>query len=175
MSKMSTFMKIVIAGAGLFGVYKLYKYVDEKEKQKAAELKAHKDAVLEEVNAELHQAEEWNRELKDITLNNENLKPSDRAYSYDLIKEKYAAIVNAKSIQDVDEARRDFEELHSILSEVKDPDTIETILKIDADKKAQAEKLRAEKAAMDMELQKYRQIGDVIERIGSKVVCSLVQ
>ncbi len=175
MSKGNTFVKIILAGVAMFGAYKLFKYVDEKEQKRAEELKAHKKEVLEEINGSLHQAEEWNKDLKDLTLNNENLKPSDRAYAYELIKEKYEAIVNAKSISAVDEARKEFEEFHSILSEVKDSETIETILKIDAEKKAQAEKLRAEKAAMDMELQKYKQIGDVIERIGSKIVCDLVQ
>lgn len=175
MSKGNTLIKIVVIGATLFGAYKLYKAIDEQEKKKAEELKKHREQVLEEIEGELHQAEEWNKEIKDLTLNNENLKPSDRAYAYDISKSRYDAIVKAKSIEAIDEAREDFEELIDILMNVKDPDTLETYFKIDADKKADAERLRQEKAARDLEMEKYNKISDVIERIGTKVVCDLVR
>lgn len=168
-------LKLIVAGIAMYGSYKLYKAVEKAEKEKAEKLKNHREAVMEEIDASLHQAEEWNKELKDVTLNNENLKPADRAYAYNLCKERYDAIMNAKTITAIDEARKDFEELLDILINVKEPETLEAYLKMDADKKLHEEKLREEQAARDTEMAKYKALGNVIEKIGTKVVCDLVQ
>ena len=168
-------VKLIVAGAALVGAYKLYKAVDKYEKEQKEALENHRKQVLEEIDAEINKAEEWNKEIKDLTLNNENLKPSDRAYAYDLLKERYDAILSAKTVEDIDKARKRFEEFFDILMTVKDPETFESLFNIEAEKKAYKEKLRLEKAARDAELEKYKQIGNVIEKIGTKVVCNLVQ
>lgn len=168
-------VKIILAGVAMFGTYKLLKAVDEKQKEEAEKVNKHRAAVLDEIDGELHEAEGWNGEVKELTLNNTNLKPADRAYAYQLYMERYNAILNAKTISAIDEARKSFEELIDILMSVKDPETIETIFKIDQENKQKQEQLRKEKAIRDNELEKYRAIGDVIEKIGTKVVCGLVQ
>lgn len=171
MSKGRVFFKIILAGAAMFGVYKLYKEIEKYDKK----VTEHRETVLNEVDGELHEAEEWNKDIKDITLNNASLKPSDRAYSYDILKTKYDAILNGKTIKEIDSARKDFEEFLDILITVKDAETIESLLSIYAEQKNKEEKAKQEKEAREAELTKYRTIGNVIEKIGSKVVCELVQ
>ena len=168
-------VKLLVAGAAMFGAYKLLKAVDEKQKEEAEKVRKHRETVLEEIDAELHEAEEWKGDTKDLTLNNVNLKPADRAYAYQLYKERFDAINNAKTIAAIDEARKEFEELIDILMNVTEAETIETIFKIDQDKKQRQEQLRKEKALRETELEKYRAISDVIEKIGTRVVCGLVQ
>ena len=168
-------VKVVLAGAALYGAYRLYKAVDKYETERKEKLKKHRETVLEEIDGELHQAEEWNKAIKDITLNNTNLKPSDRAYAYTILKEKYKAILDADSIEEIDTARREFENFYDILTTVTDPDTFETLFNIEAEKRSREEKLRQEAAEREAEIEKYKQISNVIEKIGTKVVCNLVQ
>ena len=168
-------LKIVIAGAALFGAYKLYKAVEKYDAEQKEALEKHRKDVLEEIDGEINKAAEWNKEIKDITLNNENIKPSDRAYAYDMLKGRYESILSAKTIEDIDKARKRFEELYDILMTVKDPDTFESLFNIEAEKRAYNEKLRLEKAERDAELEKYKQISGVIEKLGTKVICNLVQ
>ena len=175
MSKKKLILKILVAGAAMIGAYKLYKHIDEENKKKEEELNKHREEVLNELEGTLHQAEEWNKDIKDITLNNEHIKPSDRAFAYTLLKDKFDAIVDAKTISAIDEARKDFEELHSILAFVNEPETIEGYLKIEMDKQLRAEKMRQERVAKEIELEKYKRIGDIIERIGTKAICNLAQ
>lgn len=175
MSKSNVVLKIIVAGAAMYGSYKLFKWAEKYESDRVEKLEKHRKEVLEELAAEFHEMEEWNSGLKEVTLNNTLLKPSDRAYAYDLIKEKYEAVMEAKSIEAIDSARKELEELLDILMTVKNEETVETFLKICADKRAQAEKLRQEKAAHEIEIEKYKAISGVIERIGTKVVCSLTQ
>ena len=170
MSK-NVIVKLLVAGAAMFGAYKLYQAVDKYEKEEAEKIQKHRETVLEEINAELHQAEEWKGDIKDLTLNNKNLKPSDRAYAYTLYKERFDAVNDAKTIKAIDEARKSLEELIDILMNVSDSDTLETIFKIDQEKKQRQEQLRKEKVLRDTELEKYRASSDVIEKIGTKVVC----
>ena len=164
-------IKLVFAGAAIFGVYKLYKAAEEYSNK----INKHREVVLEEVEAELHEGEEMNKDIKDLTLNNTNLKPADRAFSYEIYKEKYNAIINAKSIKEIDAARKDFEDFYDILINVKDSDTIESLFKIYYDKKVKDERVQQEREAREAELDKYKTIGNVIEKIGSKMVCELVQ
>ena len=168
-------LKIVIAGAALFGAYKLYKAVEKYDAEQKEALEKHRKDVLEEIDGEINKAAEWNKEIKDITLNNENIKPSDRAYAYDMLKGRYESILSAKTIEDIDKARKRFEELYDILMTVKDPETFESLFNIEAEKRAYNEKLRLEKAERDAELEKYKQISGVIEKLGTKVICNLVQ
>lgn len=168
-------LKIVIAGAALFGAYKLYKAVEKYDSEQKEALEKHRKEVLEEIDGEINKAAEWNKEIKDVTLNNENIKPSDRAYAYDMLKGRYESILSAKTIEDIDKARKRFEELYDILMTVKDPDTFESLFNIEAEKRAYNEKLRLEKAERDAELEKYKQISGVIEKLGTKVICNLVQ
>ena len=168
-------LKIIVAGAALFGAYKLYKAVEKYDSEQKEALEKHRKEVLEEIDGEVNKAAEWNKEIKDVTLNNENIKPSDRAYAYDMLKGRYESILSAKTIEDIDKARKRFEELYDILMTVKDPDTFESLFNIEAEKRAYNEKLRLEKAERDAELEKYKQISGVIEKLGTKVICNLVQ
>ena len=92
-----------------------------------------------------------------------------------MLKGRYESILSAKTIEDIDKARKRFEELYDILMTVKDPETFESLFNIEAEKRAYNEKLRLEKAERDAELEKYKQISGVIEKLGTKVICNLVQ
>lgn len=170
-----TLIKLVVAGATIFGMYKLYEAVEKDRKEREEKLKEYRKRALEEIEGELNQVEQWYDNVKNLTLNNEKLKPSDRAYAYELYKEKYDAILKANSEVAIDAARKDLEEFLRLITETKDPETIETMFKIYSDRKAMEEKLRAEKAAIDADLEKNKAIVNAIEKIGTKVVCGLVQ
>lgn len=174
MSKTSTLIKIVVAGLTIFGTYKLYKYVAKMEEERKAELEKHREEALKEVEGEIDQMEQWYDNMKNLTLNNEKLSPSDRAYAYKLYKDKFDKLMNAGSVAAIDEARKDLEEFMRILTETKDPETVGTLFKIYAEEEAKKEKLRAEKALLDADLEKNRAVVDMIEKLGTKVICNVV-
>lgn len=171
----NTIIKLVAAGAVMFGMYKLYKVLEKENKAEKDKVEAHRKEVIEEIKGELDQAEQWNKSVKDITLNNENLNASDRAYAYELFNEKFIYILKAKTIKEIDDGRNDLEEYVDIFMTTKDPETIHTLLQIDIDRKNKIEQDNATKEARAADLEKYRALGDVIEKIGTKVVCDLVQ
>ena len=167
--------KIVIAGVAVYGMYKIYKETEKAEKEKAEKLKKYRDNVLEELEGTLNKMEDWYDTVEKLTLNNEKLKPADRAYAFELYKEKYQAILDAKSEKEIDKARKEFEEFLRIITETKESETVEAMLKIYSDKKALEEKIRSEQAALNVELEKNKALVNAIEKIGTKVVCGLME
>ena len=47
-------VKIILAGVAMYGTYKLLKAVDEKQKEEAEKVNKHREAVLDEIDGELH-------------------------------------------------------------------------------------------------------------------------
>ena len=171
----NTIIKIIAAGALMFGMYKLYKALEKENKAEHDKIEEHRKEVIEEIKGELDQAEQWSKSVKDITLNNENLNASDRAYAYELFNEKFLYILKAKTIKEIDDGREDLEEYVDIFMTTKDPETIHALLQIGIDRKNKIEQEKAAKEAREADLEKYKALGNVIEKIGSKVVCDLVQ
>ena len=171
----NTLIKIIAAGLALFGTYKIYKYLDTLEKEKQEKIEEHREEAINRVEGLLVRMDEWHTCINDVTLNNEKLKPADRAYAYTLYKEKYAAIKKAKTINAIDAALNDFEEFAKILTDTKDPETVETYLKILRDRQLHEEEVKEKKAFLDMELEKNRALVDMIEKVGTKAICNLVQ
>lgn len=175
MSKGNAIIKIIAVGLTLFGAYKLYKYGEKVEKEKKEELEKHRKEVLEELDGEISQAEEWHDSMKNLTVNNENLTPSDRAYAYKLYKDKVDKLMKANSIEAIDEARKDIEEFIRILTEIKDPETVGTIFEIYRNEETLKEKLRSEKAVLDADLEKNKAVVNMIEKLGTRIIYNLAQ
>lgn len=175
MSKGNTLIKIIVAGAAIFGAYKFIRALDKADRERKENLENHRKTVIEEIEGELHQADEFHQSITDITLNNEKLSAADRAYAYELFKEKYISVVVGKTIKEIDDARKDLEEYIDIFINTKDPETIHTFLQINIERRTKADNDKAAKEAREADIEKYRAIGEVIEKIGTKVVCDLVQ
>ena len=80
-----------------------------------------------------------------------------------------------KQEQEYPDHREDLEEYVDIFMTTKDPETIHALLQIGIDRKNKIEQEKATKEAREADLEKYKALGNVIEKIGSKVVCDLVQ
>ena len=171
----NTIVKLVAAGLMIFGTYKLYKYLYVLEKEKQEKIEEHRKEAIDRVEDIMVKANDEFKCLDDATLNCENLKPADRAYAYILYKQKFEALKKAKTISAIDAALRDMEEFTRILTTTKDPETVETYLKILRERQLHEQEVREKKAFLNMELEKNQALIDMIEKVGTKAICNLVQ